>query len=67
MTTTYIPVDKVGWWGDIDERVRCLKCHKVVIESQEIAEQKAEKIRKRGESMFAYRGKCGHWHIGHRK
>lgn len=68
---TYTPSSRIGWWGGPDMRIRCLQDDKVVFPDQAAAEQSAAKIRARGntaredERMCAYRGKCGHWHVGH--
>lgn len=62
---TYIPENRMAWWGELDLRERCTVDDKVVIESQALAMKKAERIQERGEPMVAYLGKCGHWHVGH--
>lgn len=64
---TYIPNNRRGWWGGPDLRVRCCKDDKVVFADESAAARSAAKVRGRGEAtMHAYRGRCGHWHVGHR-
>lgn len=70
MKNTYIPEGRVGWWGDLDARVRCTKDDKVAFASKELAQRSAAKIRERhpkkgDERMMAYLGRCGNWHVGH--
>ena len=61
----YVPEGRRGWWGGADTRLRCTADGKVVFADQDAAERSASKARERGAGMHSYRGKCGHWHIGH--
>ena len=70
----YIPSDRLGWWGGLDTRPRCSTDNKVVFPDQLTAEAAADRIRNTtlkpyqivlNESMSAYQGKCGFWHVGH--
>lgn len=76
MTTaeTYVPPDRLGWWGGQDTRTRCTACGKVVFPDEAAAERSADKARcseltraprRDGKVMQAYIGQCGHWHVGH--
>jgi len=68
MENTYVPVNRFGWWGGEDTRVRCKFDDKVAFSCEEDAERSAAKIRERGETnMNAYQGVCGNWHVGHGK
>jgi nitrite reductase/ring-hydroxylating ferredoxin subunit len=45
-------------------RTRCLDCGKVVFRDARQAQDSADKILARaGRKMYAYQGKCGHWHL----
>jgi len=59
---TYIPVDREGWWGKPDLRLRCTVDHKVIFANELDAMRSARKATNRGTPMHAYKGKCGHWH-----
>ena len=56
---TFVPADRMGWWGDFDTRERCTKDDKVVL-----SKRKADMVAFRT-GMSAYLGKCGHYHVGH--
>ena len=51
--------------GGPDLRPRCEIDGKVLF-TKEQAKLSAKAIRKRGVDMNAYKGKCGHWHVGHK-
>jgi len=68
--TTYVPVDREGWWGGPDTRRRCTRTDKVVKDERD-AKRRAREIRnearKSGDQyMEAYAcAHCGWWHLGH--
>ncbi len=73
---TYVPVARFTGLGELDTRVRCSECSKVVMRDQVHAERLAAKVRVRemeqgkqrgNKRMQAYLGACGHWHVGHSK
>jgi hypothetical protein len=43
----------------------CELCQKQILPTREVAEDRARVMRKRtDERVSAYRGPCGHWHLG---
>lgn len=60
LAETYIPVDRMSWWGGPDERVRCSVDDKVVFYTEQAAQQSVDRAT---HLMKCYKGKCGHWHL----
>lgn len=60
--STYIPANRMGYWGGKDMRTRCTGCGKVWFPDEAGANRAAASARARGTAMHAYLGKCGHWH-----
>lgn len=61
----FVPSHRTGWWGGPDKRLRCIRDDKVVFADEATAEHRAASIRQREPTMQAYKGRCGHWHVGH--
>lgn len=64
---TYTPDALVGWWGRLDQRLRCRADNKVVFDDHDSAQRSAINATNRGTPMKAYVGQCGHWHTSRTK
>lgn len=68
---TYVPTNRKRWkrqangtLGRVpDVRLRCSDDNKVVFFSKPEAELTVARAAGRGTQMWAYLGKCGHWHV----
>lgn len=62
MSLTFVPDNRMGWWGGADTRERCRQSDKVVF-TEERAKESARKATERGTRMHAYKcNGCGAWH-----